>query len=529
MQKIKTLSLKNFFCLLIASLLLLQACDDESEPKDTTAPEVSFTNITADMTVWNTVPISVNASDDKAIEKVDVFVGANLLTTLTESPFETTWDSNTVDDGTYIIKVVVTDESGNTAEAEISIKVLNTLVTINIPAHQLYQEEGYSERGFVFLSDDDGNVIASQEYQNGSTVALKSTDFNGERFFLSEVYLETYEDNDTQFQVRTFAAIERGKTWVLLTEFEEDDLYAGEAGLNFTNFADDTNYRGVANRDVVYPDITHTEATVRLIKSPGKLYVVRDNYMDEEGPLAYNIYSGIVVGENTIDLSQVTKPLTKVVATFPEGTMFAGVGLTGYPVANDYTEPYEVGYFGTGSGVLTLDVYYPGTDFAGYFIETFYETENVYYSRGTNATTFDLPGIENDIDFSFANGKLSYSATGNFDLVSTSFENQTEDSYWSLIFPEGTDKSIPVFDLPAELQSQTPPEFGTPAHYYVYDFEELDGYEDMKDFVRASSYSLDELYEDGKNYVDIRYQNPASGGRLKSSKPYRPFGRRERK
>src|SRR5687768_4915183 len=90
-MKLKNLLQGMLACSLLCSLVVIQACDDDDEPKDTLAPEVSFTNLIEGMTVWNTVPISLDATDDQGIEEIQVFADGNLITTLTASPFETNW------------------------------------------------------------------------------------------------------------------------------------------------------------------------------------------------------------------------------------------------------------------------------------------------------------------------------------------------------------------------------------------------------------------------------------------------------
>lgn len=286
-MKIKPPRMKSFsvrkslhLCVVLAAVISLSigltSCNDESEPKDTTAPEVSFSNLTANQEVWNTVTISLEASDDKGIASIDVFVDGDLVTTVTEAPFEISWDSNTVPDGSHTVKVVATDKAGNTVEKEVVILVKNVLVSIDLAADQLLSETGYAERGFVFLSDADGKVITSAEYTNGQHLELKSSTFNGDKFYLTEVLLEVDDVDGNSVRLWTFTDIERGK-WGVIDDREEDETYAGLATLNFINAGSQLFYGARSNGDGAGADASNTSSVIRIKKSPGKLYVTSNN------------------------------------------------------------------------------------------------------------------------------------------------------------------------------------------------------------------------------------------------------------
>jgi hypothetical protein len=205
----KVLSTSVVFAL-FASLVLFSSCggDDDDVTPDTTAPEVTIEGLTNDAAVNGTVAVSLD-SDENDLDKVEIYVDGTLVTTLTGSPFQYTWDSNTVQDGTHTIKVVAYDKSGNKTEQQVSVAVSNTLVSFSIAANQLETEEDYKERGFVFLSDENGKVIASTEYENGKSYTLKNAEFKGEKFFLSEVVVRTGTESDRS-RIITFPQVERG-------------------------------------------------------------------------------------------------------------------------------------------------------------------------------------------------------------------------------------------------------------------------------------------------------------------------------
>ncbi|MBT1704798.1 Ig-like domain-containing protein [Chryseosolibacter indicus] len=519
MLYLKTLQKAQNYCaifLVISSLFLIQACgDDDDGLKDANQPEVSFTNMSENMSVWNTVNISLDTKDSKSISSIEVFIDGNLLTTLTSAPFEASWDSNTVPDGTHNIKAVVSDQAGNKTEKEIKINVQNKLVTIQIAADQLYQEEQYQERGFVFLSDENGNVVAFTEYKNGNNVTLKSSTFNGTKFYLTEVLAEV-EDNYEYLRMWTFGEIERGKNWVLFNAEEEKEIdsYVGDANLNFNGMLENYSYNIYSSDDQTQVDELNSTATLRLSKNPSKLYVMKYLLSGEmSGPVGYKLFSNIIVGENApINLSQVTQPLTKITANLPEGTLYSSVELTAYPTVNDYSDKYRIGYYSSGSEKLSYDIYYPGAAFPAYFSDFYYETEDIFYERGVTNKIFEIKNIGESANFSFTDSKLNYSASGEFDFLTAQLESDSESSEWILILPKGN-QTIPQLKIPQELNNLDIPTFGTPHDYTFHEFDNLTNYDDLKNFIRNSTRSADELYAEGHNYIDVTHKSQSKNGR----------------
>jgi hypothetical protein len=503
-MNLKTLSARLLTLLILSSASVFQSCDDE-EPKDTTAPEVSITNLAENANVWNTVTIQSTASDNATLSQIDLFVDNNLISSDAEEPFEFTWVSNTVADGTHTVKVVATDKSSNTAEAVVNVSVLNTLVTITVPAQALDTDPKWLTRGFVFLSDSEGKLIASQEYTNGASLTFKSSTFNGEKFYLTEVLNEKIGDGTTATRSRmwTFAGLQRGNKWVLLRDYEDpDDVYVGEATLSFSNVAANFQYMGRTEGDgQFYIEAPATSETLDVTTNPALLYVVKSAIDQGLGtPLpapTYNLYTNVPLGASTVNLGLATKALTKKTIAFPTDAYYKDVTITGFPVANNFSRRiYSI------DARLESDtdysLYYPSTAFAGYYVESYYETPSMYYWRATTETDFALPTLSADVDFTFASGKLSYKATG-ADFISTQFFNQNETVYWSLVLPPTpTVTVLPTFELPAALQGFNIPAMAMPTEYGVYDFQEITNYEGLLTFVRNSTYSVDELYDTGK-------------------------------
>lgn len=506
------------------SVLCLMSCDDDPEP-DKVSPEIAFANLADNAIVWDVVNVLVNVSDDRAIGKVELFVDGSLVTTLTDSPFSPDWDTNSLTDGTHVVKLVVTDKGGNTAEKEVSVTVKNVLVSFKVPANHLWSGSGESTRGFVFLSDNEGKLIKAVEIQNGQNVEIKAPGFKGETFYLTQAIVSIEGANNFP-SLWTFAQVERGK-WTILSDGEEDEVNAGQANLTFTNVTPDAVY--LLNGPGRYETYTEGSATtLTLKKSPATIYAARYPAMD--GSLvtpAYRLIQNVVTGANTISLSQVNIPLTKLTPAAPANIPDVHVRLMGSLVSNDYTDVYEVNNaykLNATDNFVTL--YKPGTAFASYYADIDMSDDKFELSRSTrniDQLSLTLPQYQGDVTFS--NGKVNSSVTGSFDFISTSFEHsQNADAEWSFIFPAGANVSLVVPVVPDMLKSFSIPAVNAnPDHFWLYDFESADGYTGFKNAIRNTTYGPDELYQNGKEYTEMFVSRSATQGRAKKQ-----AGQRER-
>ncbi len=476
--------------LAFASLIVLsQACsDDDQEPKDTKAPQVAFTDLTDGQTVWSTVTATVTASDEKGLEKVEVYIDGTLLAMLTAEPFTTSWNTSSASDGQHTIKAVVTDKNGNTADKSITVTVQNKLVTINIQADQL----ATGERGFVFLSGLDGKVLTATEYQNGQALTLKADGYKEKEFFLTEVFVQA----NNAVNARTYTNIARGNSWVL-ADLSLGDIApppgAGYATFNFTN-AQQGDYGILTNGSSSFiSGGLPTETTMVLSKSPSKLYVVKMGD-DHQTPVAYNLFPNIIAGStSTINLAAVNKTFTTGSTPLQDGITFISIDIIGYPTAGDYSEPYVVArsFWDAGPDPVpagqTLDYFYPGNAFPSYWLTLSYEGKEfvAYRNIWGSSTTATAELIAHDASFSFASNTLTYSLSGEMDVTAIYFSNET--TYWTYFLAPGNKQVIPSFEIPAILSAKWSfPSITNPSEFELLDYETIDGYTDFLDYDRQS-------------------------------------------
>ena len=113
---------------LLVSLLFVFSCEDKVE-KDTTPPEVTITSPSNGSTVSIIVSITCMSSDDKGVERVDLWVnGQPIGVSDTTEPYSMEWNTITYDDGSYGVTVRSYDTSGNTTDSDpITLTVYKTV------------------------------------------------------------------------------------------------------------------------------------------------------------------------------------------------------------------------------------------------------------------------------------------------------------------------------------------------------------------------------------------------------------------
>jgi len=96
-------------------------------------PTVRITAPTNSSSLKDIVYINAAASDDKGITKVDFFVDGVLLQSISRAPFSVGWDTSVMSNANHVIRVRVTDNSGQTESSSISVRVNNTASTSTPP------------------------------------------------------------------------------------------------------------------------------------------------------------------------------------------------------------------------------------------------------------------------------------------------------------------------------------------------------------------------------------------------------------
>jgi beta-mannanase len=95
---------------------------------DTTAPNVSLTGPTNGQTVSGTITLAASAKDDVAVSKVEFYISGKIAGPgVTASPYNYSWDTTTVANGSYQLWAKAYDTAGNVGtSATVAVTVSNT-------------------------------------------------------------------------------------------------------------------------------------------------------------------------------------------------------------------------------------------------------------------------------------------------------------------------------------------------------------------------------------------------------------------
>ena len=103
-------------------------------PADTTAPTVAISSPAASASVSSPVTVTVAASDNVGVSKVEFYVNSVLQATDSASPYTFTWNTSALANGSYTLTAKAYDAAGNVGQsAAVSVIVNNPVADIIVP------------------------------------------------------------------------------------------------------------------------------------------------------------------------------------------------------------------------------------------------------------------------------------------------------------------------------------------------------------------------------------------------------------
>jgi hypothetical protein len=132
--------------------------------QDTQPPVVSISSPLNNATVQGTVSVNVNATDNTSISNVQMYVDSTLLATDASAPYQFSWNTAQVSNGSHILTAIATDAFGNTARSSTTVNVNNS------QSFSLYVNCGGPEvvNNGVDYQKDKGYLGASNTFANNS-------------------------------------------------------------------------------------------------------------------------------------------------------------------------------------------------------------------------------------------------------------------------------------------------------------------------------------------------------------------------
>jgi hypothetical protein len=503
----------------LSSSLFISSCRDDEAPSIDGDPTVKVTTSATSDVVWNTVTLNIEANDDKKIAKIEVKVDNTVVDTQTSSPFDFKWDTQKIDDGAHTVTVTASDEAGQQASWTATLKVQNILLEFDVPDDLL----GEGNRGFVFLSDSEGKVIVSTEYENGDpTIKLRAPDYNGKDFTVTEAFVS--EGEGTYGSFNTIAEVPRGK-WMLSRYDEGGEGEIGEARLTFTNFEDGFYYNFSSNGGWTQAGGAESQPGVWLRKDPSKLLITK-NPNSGTPTWQYGVVPSIKVGNNEIDLSAVNKTLTEETLALPAGYNDGYIDIYAIATAGNYEERYWVGgYYDQSTDDIT--VRYPGNDFAGYFSHNESWAGESMKAENYHKGVYNLTPLAASINVSVNGEQLTGNVSGTLDyyVAVLSFDR----IYWEIV--SAKEKSVVIPEIPTEIEDLLGEANISEAYsidVVAIDLETVTNYADLVSQITTSAYGYYDFYiKVGHNDKKlIKYLLGGKGGRKKGTDIEKKFNRR---
>src|SRR5258706_2494137 len=500
-------------CCYLAFFFIVISCKKENSE---IGSGIFFKNLKEDAVLWNTVSIELSASDPAGIDKIEVYAGADLLTTLRASPYVVSWNTRDRNDGNYILRAVSTNINGVQKSTTLSVSVRNILISLVVPADQLSSSNGV-DRGFLSLSDRDGKTVVAVEYKNGDTVNIAGPEDFSDRFFtLSEVYT----GSTTYLQVVSFQEVPRGK-WTL-TRDNRSSPVVGNMTINFTGSGVDEYYISTNGGHQFY-NKGDSLTTLSLTKSPSKLFVREAT----KGVNHYKIINDLSTGPHSVSLSDVILALDKVNVTVPDpNVQSASMVVYGFPSLNQYSEYYRLGQFFY-NDVDDFTMEYPSSEFPVFGSNSHYRDNTLIIDTFNPTALFDFAPIRAEVTFKqiekFAAQVTTY---GDFvmNAVGWAYSDLSSGSQlsWTLIGPNGRNQTVKLPELPTLISSAVPQVTLSNAEFLddveVVNYGIASDYDSYLKYVSEQGYNAP--FQFGNKWKEqLFYESRSTGGRINSAEP----------
>lgn len=507
--------------LLLFVFIVFSGCSDDEVDPDTENPVITLVS-PADVSesLHGVVTIKAEVTDNGTIAQVDVLVDATLLTSVSTSPVEISWDTKTVTDGSHVIKIVATDGEGNSTEKTLSVEVKNALFTFAIASDYVFD----STEPWIYVSDADGKTVGMAPMKNGETLTINYPDnhtadskYSFTRFEYSHI------TGFTSYIIFSYIDMEPGAY-----SLKEDNVIRNSnLGLHSLRINNAENtvevFPGVFGFDVqpehFFFDGSGFGIDIRsyLRRSPAQpVYYLF--YGEEGDALYYQVESAAQGTLDEIDVTDMNLMNTQVIE-YDNATSLS-VFMQVIETAGDYRNPTTMYTLNASSNPNRLLIKYPDIDFPEYITTITAQNDN---GRNTYTKVGDVPtafkAIEASVEsFSNTNNTLSLKSTGSFDYLSfnaSKTETIGADSYsfhFDVIVDAASEVSVKIPEIPAELLKY--PNLAT--HTFEFNtasFDDLSGVESLQDFVNTRHRRNENLYVGSKERMYQVINLDGSGGR----------------
>jgi hypothetical protein len=205
------MSAKIYYFSLILFWFFLSACDKKVE--DTELPKLTFTGITNNDTLRNTITAEIKGTDNTGLKSIEVFLNDSLLASSLQPSLGLSWNTLNVKDGDYTIRIVATDNAGNKKAESAKVVVQNALFSFE---PNDYDQD--SDNTAYIVTDGDGKILNSFKFTKANapkpktrTYIYPKTSFSGSTVNIVRV------QHLLSYRIEYFINLKRGhyvKSWV---------------------------------------------------------------------------------------------------------------------------------------------------------------------------------------------------------------------------------------------------------------------------------------------------------------------------
>lgn len=370
------------------------------------------------------------------------------------------------------------------------------LLKIDVPNNYFGSQYNDMTRAQVFLTNEQGNLVANDELSNNLTTVLKS-DFDIQSSQLAFTYLLKLEHNNgTSYKAFTFNNVDLLD--LKFTEPSAQNVISEKAYIKIINTNGKVNtlpfdfYR-FFDETIIYMDSTVFQ--VDLERIPQDLYFKVQH--EEEEFQRYIMLNNVEPNSTTTiqfnDLPQLTNSKT---FTFPDSE-FVRTSIYGAGENNPDDFYAKLVDFYSYDGVTSQEVAFPDNLFNKFNVYRTLRKNGVSYHKSAIETSFDLNFSLPDMSFEIMENNIDnyrVNTTGNFDFFSTAFTYYTEnvDFTWYFYSEGNNEINFQFPDLEKEFKNEIPElsfDLLTNTGAGIYKFEGLNSY---KEFILSK---LDLNYE----------------------------------
>ncbi|HJV66231.1 MAG TPA: Ig-like domain-containing protein [Geomonas sp.] len=139
---------------------------------DTTAPTVAISSPAASATVSGTTTVSMTASDNVGVSKVELYVNGSLYSVVGSSPYNCSWNTGTLSNGSCTLLAKAYDAAGNVGQS--------ATVTVNVS-----NSSTSTSSGSTSTSTGSTGLVAAYSFNEGTGTTVADKSGNGNNGTLS--------------------------------------------------------------------------------------------------------------------------------------------------------------------------------------------------------------------------------------------------------------------------------------------------------------------------------------------------------